>query len=384
MAFFGSNVRQLRRVQKLSQTELAERVHASVSTISEVEAGHEPAEMLKAAIGVALGVHPEFFDAPLLDSFTVDDCNFRKGGRAEAEARQRVVSQGSLFAHIMRGIVARYDVRLAPTNLPINTTAVTQEEIEDVADACRRLWGLGADRPIVSMNRVLEQKAGVLLTRLTKPDGEKLQAFSRRGYDGRLSFVVLNPATGSTSQARFDMAHELGHLICHPTPLMHGLELKDRERAADRFASAFLMPRAGFRRAHWAGGRVNWTALLELKTRWKTSLEALLYRAFSLGYIDAIEHRRAYKYLSAKKWLHNEPNEPPPELPETFRNTMAVLRRRKGLDASAIAKELHMTLSTFERITAFRDEPTQDEQVVSLQDHLRLRSGNGGSRPRAG
>lgn len=86
---------------------------------------------------------------------------------------------------------------------------------------------------------------------LDRTDGEKLHAFSRRGYDGRLSFVVAR--------------------------------LGVRDAAA------------GFRRAHCVGGRVNWTAVLDLKLRWKTSLEALVYLAYSLGYIDAIKRRRAYR-----------------------------------------------------------------------------------------
>lgn len=62
---------------------------------------------------------------------------------------------------------------------------------------------------------------------------------------------------------------------------------------------------------------------------------------------------------------------------------MAVLRRRKGLDATAVAEELKMTLGTSERITAFRSDPAMDEQIVSLQDHLRLRHGSP-QPPRAG
>src|SRR5258708_40375904 len=100
------------------------------------------------------------------------------------------------------------------------------------------------------MGRVLEH-AGVIVTRLD--EASKLDAFSRKGRAGGVTVVVLNTAKGSTSRTRFDMAHELGHLVMHSKPT---LELADREKQADRFAAAFLLPRRGFAREFWSGGKV--------------------------------------------------------------------------------------------------------------------------------
>lgn len=47
----------------------------------------------------------------------------------------------------------------------------------------------------------------------------------------------------SAERLRFDLAHELGHLVMHGGSL-HVEPGKEKEQAANDFASAFLMPRA--------------------------------------------------------------------------------------------------------------------------------------------
>lgn len=78
---------------------------------------------------------------------------------------------------------------------------------------------------------------------------------------------------------------------------------------------------------------MNWDHVWDLKRRWKVSAQAILYRALDLHLIDAVEFRRAYKSMSARREIRNEPYEPPEETPELFRKAIQTLWQRKKIGA---------------------------------------------------
>jgi Zn-dependent peptidase ImmA (M78 family) len=202
----------------------------------------------------------------------------------------------------------------------------------------------------------------------------KLDAFSRRGQNGGMSFVVLNPAKDSSSRTRFDMAHELGHLVLDHGPTT--LPYDEKEKRADRFAAAFLLPQTGFRREFRARHlTADLTHLFALKQRWRVSAQAILYRALDLRIIDAVQFRRAYKIMSARRWVRDEPLEPPMESPELFQKAMQTLWQRKKIGVDRVASDLHWTVQMFEEVTGLRS-PGLDESdnVVSLSERRRLRA----------
>jgi Zn-dependent peptidase ImmA (M78 family) len=55
--------------------------------------------------------------------------------------------------------------------------------------------------------------------------------------------IVRTSEKEKPTRLRFDIAHEIAHLVMHhgPTPLEHDADAR-REAEADRFASAFLRP----------------------------------------------------------------------------------------------------------------------------------------------
>ncbi|WP_122673020.1 ImmA/IrrE family metallo-endopeptidase, partial [Pseudomonas viridiflava] len=95
--------------------------------------------------------------------------------------------------------------------------------------------GLG---PISSMTKLAE-KVGVLVVNLADVD-ERVDAFS---LFNKRPLIVRSTAKSSPGRQRFDLAHELGHLV-----MRQGIETGCRrtEDQANQFASALLMPRASF------------------------------------------------------------------------------------------------------------------------------------------
>ena len=355
----------------MTQSDVATAVSASEAAIWQIERGREPSDTLREALAIVLRVDPKFFFDKVADEFTEADCHFRKGTTSAEKVRKRVLAQATLFGHLVTYLQSK--ANLPAYDVP-EMEATTPSEIEAAARACRTHWKLGVDRPIVNMGRVLE-RAGVMLTRLKHDDAIKLDAFSRRGRNGGMSFVVLNPAKGSASRTRYDMAHELGHLVLDHRDV--GICHADREKRADRFAAAFLLPEAGVRREfRFPRGAVNWDHIFDLKQRWKVSAQAILYRALDLHLIDAVEFRRAYKIMSVRRWLRDEPHEPAMESPELFRKAMNLLWQRKAMGVDRIAADLHWTVDTFVEVSGLpsEDRVPDSNNVISLTERRRLRA----------
>jgi hypothetical protein len=110
-------------------------------------------------------------------------------------------------------------------------------------------------------------------------DCEDMDAFS--AWHAKRPIVFLIDHKGSTSRLRFGAAHELGHLVMHADVVAGSPEL---ERQANRFASAFLLPRETF--LPECPRRLNWPHFYELKRRWKVSVAALVRRAYDLECIS--------------------------------------------------------------------------------------------------
>lgn len=338
--FVGQRLRVVRAFHALTQKQLAERVSVSHVLIHHLETGERrPSETVLNAISEAVGVTPPFFSSPLADEFRDEDCHFRKRATTPVSVKSRVLAHGTLF----NSLVAFIDesVALPARNVP-QIEARTAEEIERAAERCRMAWGLGLDTPITHMARVLEN-AGVVVTRF-EGRTEKVDAFSR---PGARYVVVLNSEKGSASRRRWDMAHELGHLVLHVGCVAGE---PSQEDDAHRFAGAFLLPRSGFLREFKPAKKLSWDVVWALKRRWGASGAAIVRRAYDLGRLDAISYRSAYKYLHYRGWAKSEPYEPVMEEPELVRNALAFMQDEEDITPAVIAQKLSWAPAMLEMV----------------------------------
>ena len=120
---------------------------------------------------------------------------------------------------------------------------------EEVAAQVRKYWDIGTG-PIKDLQYLLE-KNGIIVTGFDTNE-DKIDAFSQRtivaGND--IYFIAVALGNRPEGRIRFDMAHELGHILLHPwsedLEAITKDEFKARERQANMFASAFLLPRDSF------------------------------------------------------------------------------------------------------------------------------------------
>ena len=155
--------------------------------------------------------------------------------------------------------------------------------------------------------------------------------------------IVRNDAKKSPFRQRFDIAHELGHLVLH-----EGQITGDRktETEANRFASAFLLPRTTFMKVFpRRGSRMDWAGISQLKMEFQVSKAAILYRAKSLGIIDEYQYRGAVIYLKNQGENLEEKEDPycNKEKAETIDAALKVLREYHGITHTDLATELAVT-----------------------------------------
>jgi len=184
-----------------------------------------------------------------------------------------------------------------------NNNVYTEEEIEHIAEEVRGAFGLGVG-PISNVVRLLE-KNGIFVSRY-EIKGENIEAFSF--WSGDIPFIFLASEKDSAVRARFDAAHELGHLCMHSWIGEEEIEDKERlkviESEANRFAGAFLLPRKSFP-CEVFSPRAD--AFIELKRRWKVAIQAMIYRCKDLEIFDDKQITNLYKQISYKKWKSTEP-----------------------------------------------------------------------------
>jgi Zn-dependent peptidase ImmA (M78 family) len=215
---------------------------------------------------------------------------------------------------------------------------------QDAAKQVRARWGVPAG-PIVSMLRLLEDAGGLVVLRDTA--SRAWDAVSQWPADESPVFL-LNAAT-PTDRQRFSLAHELGHVICHPTPA------PGQEQQADEFAAEFLMPATEI--APELGTDLNIEKLGQLKQRWKVSMAALVRRARDLSLINDWRYRSLNVELSSLGYRRDEPGALDAEQP-CLAIRAAHERVRHGEGVELLAARALLTPNEFTTIFDLHDSAT--------------------------
>lgn len=194
------------------------------------------------------------------------------------------------------------------------------DEMEMAATKVRECWGV-PDGPIKDLQYLLEQN-GILVTGFSI-DEDKIDAFSQRIIVDNVDVFLIAVVLGLRPECRlrFDMAHELGHIVLHPwsedIESLPKEEFKARERQANMFASAFLLPRDSFSK-DISQYPIDLKFYLFLKKKWKVSVQAMMYRARQLDIISANQYQYMMRQVSKNGWRTKEPDDIPGTLNESI------------------------------------------------------------------
>nr|WP_314623326.1 XRE family transcriptional regulator [uncultured Noviherbaspirillum sp.] len=342
--FIGSNLRTARLFHGLSLQDLADRVGRSKQFLSRLEAGIEyPNAVLIADLSNALQVYDAFFLTPDPMPITDEQCHFRKQLTTKVALRQVARARGDMLKRLVNVFEQNLDL---PKYDFVESEPLSLEHIEKVAEECRHRWDLGLG-PIQKMTRVAENAGAVVL-----------QMPGLASEIDAISFATSRPVIGlnaegrSACRARFALAHEIGHFCLHI-----GIQTGDKlsETQANRFASAFLMPRRYFivecQRALRAS-RLNWPAISEMKMRWGVSKAAILYRGRQLGVFSEDQYRSGVIGLNRHGQAKREDEDDliPMESPEVINDGFEVLLSAFGMSRAVVASSMNVEIELLDSL----------------------------------
>lgn len=180
---------------------------------------------------------------------------------------------------------------------------------EEAAATLRREWHLGT-RPIENIVSLVESN-GIIVTKFSV-DTNDIDAFSQLVRIGDEDIYLIGYSENKTAASRihFDIAHELGHICLHgwseDIEKIDRDEFKEREKEANEFAAAFLLPGESFAKDAAVNPK-SIPAYTELKRKWKVSIQAMARRSFSLGLIEMEEYQEIIRTLQRRGMRKQEP-----------------------------------------------------------------------------
>ena len=330
----ASRLRQLRTARGLSLDALAAAMGRLVSkqALSKYERGQAmPTPRVLTALARGLGVKAMSLLTPA--EVEIEIIAFRKSARLGRKECARV--EGLAAAMLEKRVrLQELTGEGDGSDIPVREVrASTLEACEGAADGLRERWALGRD-PLANVTEVLEEHHVHVLELDADAHFDGLAAVARRPNRKVAGAAVVSKRGVPGERQRLNLAHELGHLVLDLPDSVDG------EKAAFRFAGAFLAPAGALRRD--VGSRrttVSLSELLLLKQRYAISLQALVYRLRDLGVINDSHAAGMWADIKARGWKLHEPDELAPERPSWMRRA-ALRALAEGLLSAEEASDL--------------------------------------------
>ncbi len=335
----------------LSQVALASMVGVSPATVSKWKNGQQsPEAEALTSLSQVINVTPEWFTRPLPERCSLP--LFRSNASAHSDARKMLEARLEWAQDIALALSEFVD--FPDVNLPVRSFTdpeqITSADIEEAADECRALWNLGR-RAIPDLAMAVEG-AGVILVR-EETGIATIEGLSSWSQALDRPMILLSADKQNGFRSRFDLAHELGHLILHKgierstDPVRH----KMIEDQAHRFAGAFLLPAETF--AADVRSPVTLDSLLLLKQRWGVSVAAMFMRLWALKIIDDETKSLLFKRRSARWGVKAEPGDDgrAPEQTRLLKRTIELLASSGVMPVDAVSSYIGLSATDIEMLS---------------------------------
>ena len=275
----AANIARLRLDRQLTQEEFAAKAGLSRVALGKIERGTVvPRARTLAVLATALAVPVGELVTPVRP---LESVRFR--ARARVHAREQILAEVSKWLDAY----ANLETDLGEARPFLFRSKRASHRLSDPAEAARtarRAVGLRPREPVRDICGLLEENGVKLFLLETKRDS--FFGLSVGARDGGPAVVVNTWDRISVERWIFTAAHELGHLLLHPSEYRRdATELPVRaEREADAFASEFLMPETAFR-SEWdeTRGHPLLVRVLKVKRIFRVSYKTVLYRLVESG-----------------------------------------------------------------------------------------------------
>ena len=368
-------IKQARVSRGLSMAELSELVSVSKQAISQYEMGkNAPSKGILNAISSILKYPVSFFYKPVLANENASSAVFfRSRKTAKVRALNAAREKIEIFREINNYLEQYVDFPML--DLPKilyeddGINPIDNEQIEKYAMTLREHWGLGTG-PIDNLINIV-QKKGIMVSKM-KLRLNKLDAFSV-WFDNK-PFIFLSSDKNTNVRIRFDIAHELGHLLMHADyysedDLKNAVIYDKLEDEADRFAGAFLLPKKSFSRDVFS---TSIDHFIQMKAKWKVSIGCMIYRCDTLGILSSNQIKYLKDQMTTRVYWRKEPldNEMPVEKPFAHKQAILLLLDNNIITPNQIVEETGCSAEELEQY-CFLDKGTletkNDSNIIILK-----------------
>lgn len=331
-----SRIQLARERRGMTKVALASELDVTTRLLHSYESEGAPASRAD-DLSRALGVHPSFFLLPEREAVATDQGFFRALRRATAAQLNASRATASIGAEFYDWLASKF--KLPQAALP----DLDGHEPEMAAAALRAFWGRG-EESLPNLVQ-LSEAHGVRVMSLPAT-ARTVDAFSFWLDDRPHVFLATEK---SAERSRFDLAHELGHLVMHsrhasPTET----STREIEREADAFASAFLMPRRAVLPV--AGREPAVPQILALRSHFRVSAMAMTRRLHDVGRLSDWGYRQNCVQLAQRGYRSGEPGGIDRERSRVF-DTVFALLREQGVTVTDAGRELGLHPSTIQELT---------------------------------
>lgn len=329
--FRGEMLSLARQARGLTQLELARNANLTQPFVSFVEDGQRSANPDHAKIfAEVLNFPPSFFtQEDLIIGTGVGEVFHRRRKSITAKELSRIHAWMNIKAFAVRRLLRA--VEWPELNLPTWTLSVDVALEEEAAEMLRAKWYVPSG-PIRSVSNLLD-RAGILTMPTPFPTTE-MDAIGQWTND--LPPLIFVNVHVPQDRMRFTLMHEIGHLVLHQRSGLITVN-EEIEGEANRFASAFLLPKREIR-PHLK--HLTISKLGDLKRHWRVSMAALLMRAKQLETITPAEERALWSELSRNGWRKREPARLDvfgEDVGSLYRDLLRLHRQDLGYSDSALA-----------------------------------------------
>jgi Predicted Zn peptidase len=326
----GQALKHARAAMGLTLKQVSKPMGIALSTISETESGKRRISAVELYRFAKLYQRPISFFLEESETSASFAILLRAAGNASV-SKETIINFHELCKdyHDLRKLVRAPEMPSPPDYSPSRLT--TLDHAEELAEAERGALGLNG-QPIKDICALLEGKRGIKIFHLPQDSERFSGAFT---YDEQLGACFLINLRHPERRRTFTVAHEYAHCIAHRNQLAHidtcpAFEIKNpRERFANAFAAAFLMPR---RTVNEALGQLVFPqksaltaeVLIHLAMYFGVSFEAIGWRLVSLRRLslsrwEELLSQQVPSSPTARLLGYYQEEEPPDTVPRQYK-----------------------------------------------------------------
>ena len=311
-----------------------------------------------------------FFLKPLTNEETASATYFRSRKTTPQKLKEAADKKVYIFDEIKK-YFEKY-INYPKVNLPdipneLIKDSYTINEMERIAIFVRNYWGLG-NGPIDNVISILQEN-GIIISKI-KVRNNKIDAFSK-WIDGT-PYIFLSIDKGSAVRSRFDISHELCHLLLHSYLTQEDVNNKNLlekiEKEADMFAAAFLLPLQTFSREVLSS---SLNSFIMLKRRWKVSISCMIRRCLDTDILTENQVLYLKKQMTYNNYWREEPldNEIECEIPYLFSQIVELLFDNNIVSINKLINDISLKSSEIEEYCYLESgKLNRNDNIISIRD----------------